>query len=127
MDRRESINEAYNHLRNRGVIHTQKDVAEKMHSTQQNVSGALRGKKEILTDKFLERFNRAFGNIFNLDYLCTGCGDLLANPEEIELDENQEEILKQKEKEILFLRSQIEELRENNKFLRELIKNQKQI
>lgn len=125
MGRKEAINEAYNHLKNKGVIHTQKDVAEKMHSTQSNISCALIGKESVLTNRFLERFNRAFGNIFNYDWLCTGCGQMLVDPEE--LDEPQEEILKQKEKEIIFLRSQIEELRENNKFLRELIKNQKQI
>lgn len=127
MDKQKNLSDAFNYLKLNGLVHTQKDVAEKMEAHQPNVSKAFSGNESYLTNSFLKRFNRAFGNIFNLDYLCTGCGELLANPEDIELDEPQEEILKQKEKEIIFLRSQIEELRENNKFLRELIKNQKQI
>lgn len=79
MDKKDRINSAYQFLRNQGRVHTQVDVADAMQATRQNVSAALNGKEVALTDKFIRRFNHAFGDIFNLDWLLNGEGEMLAN------------------------------------------------
>ena len=78
MDKRERLNLAYNHLKSIGRIHTQKDLAEKMGATPQNVSAALKGSASVLTDRFLIRLNEAFYGMFNLDWLITGIGEMLS-------------------------------------------------
>ena len=80
MKRDERLREAFNYLKNKGVVHKQKDVAEKMGSTEPNVSAALKGAEHVLTDNFLMRFNQAFGNIFNDEWLRTGEGEMLNTP-----------------------------------------------
>lgn len=77
MERKERLQTAYEYLRNQGRVHTQKDVASTMEATRQNVSAALKGKDGVLTDNFLRRFNLAFGEPFNLDWLLTGEGEML--------------------------------------------------
>lgn len=78
MDKKERLNAAFKYLRNQGLAETQKEVAEKMGSTAPNVSSAMRGVDTVLTDKFLLRFNAAFGNIFSDSWLTTGEGEMLA-------------------------------------------------
>lgn len=81
MDKKKRFNESFQHLRNMGVVHTQKDLAEKMGSTQANISSALSGVERVLTGRFLHRFNSAFNNIFNEDWLLYGKGEMLAQPQ----------------------------------------------
>lgn len=82
MDKNERLGNAIGYLRSKGKIHTQKDVAMVMGATPANVSGALKGNEKILTDNFLRRFNRAFGNIFNMDYLLGKAEDMFCPPVE---------------------------------------------
>lgn len=77
MSKAERINQAYKHLLDCGLAHKQKDVADKMGATAPNVSSALNGKESVLTDKFLIRFNSAFENIFNEQWLLYGEGEML--------------------------------------------------
>lgn len=79
MDKKERLNAAYEHLRHIDAIRTQKDVAEKMSSTSQNVSQALQGNPKVLTDRFLMRFLTAFPDIFSMQWLFTGDGTMLIN------------------------------------------------
>lgn len=69
--------DAYEHLRNKGLAHTRQDVADKMGKGKSRISEAFSGK---ISNKFLESFNAAFGNIFNLDWLTDGVGDMLCCP-----------------------------------------------
>ena len=78
MDKKERLNEAFNYLKSKGLVHMQRDVAEKMGATPQNVSLALKGTPAVLTDRFLMRFNNAYFGMFNLDWLITGVGDMLS-------------------------------------------------
>lgn len=78
MERKERFNEAYTFLKNRGVIHTQKDLSEKMGASPSNVSSALKGVESVLTNKFLTRFNESFGGVFNTSWLLDGAGSMLA-------------------------------------------------
>lgn len=77
MDKLERLRKAYEYLRFKGIIHTQKDVADKMQATAPNVSSALKGDSKFLTDSFLRRFNEAFGELFNYQWLILGEGNML--------------------------------------------------
>lgn len=76
MDKKERFNLAFNYLKNNGIIHTQKDLAQKIGSTAPNVSSALKGVEAVLTDSFLRRFCLTF-NIFNLTWLLNEEGNML--------------------------------------------------
>ena len=82
MDRSERLKMAYEYLRFRGMVHTQKDLAEKMQATPPHVSSALKGDVRFLTDKFLQRFNHSFEDIFNLQWLILGEGNMLKEEED---------------------------------------------
>ena len=77
MDKVERFKRAYEYLRNRGMVHTQKDLAEIMQATPPHVSLAFKGDIKYLTDSFLLRFNEAFGRIFNQKWLILGEGNML--------------------------------------------------
>ena len=77
MARKERINEAFLYLKNKGIVHTQKDVAKAMGASASNVSSALSGVESVLTDKFMSRFNEAFGDMFNEEWFLSGKGEML--------------------------------------------------
>ena len=56
----ERINQAFSYLMGEGIVHTKKEIAEKMGASAPNVSSASKGKKYALTKSFLIRFNAAF-------------------------------------------------------------------
>lgn len=69
---------AYDVLRHRGLAFKHQDVANKMGASRPNVSAALNGDAKVLTDKFLKRFNAAYGGIFNDEWLLDGEGEMLS-------------------------------------------------
>lgn len=77
MDRKERFNEAYTYIKGQGTIRTQGDLAKSMSTTQPNVSSALKGVEAVLTDNFLRRFNEACGDVFQINWLLTGEGEML--------------------------------------------------
>lgn len=77
MEKSIRFKQAYEYLRSIGLAHTQKDIADTMYATPQNVSAAMKGKTTALTSRFLNRFNRAYGNVFNDDWLLYGEGEML--------------------------------------------------
>lgn len=77
MEKKDRINKAFSYLKDNGLVHTQRDMAEKMGATAPNVSSALKGTNSVLTDNFLLRFNNAFGGIFNEKWLLKGEGEML--------------------------------------------------
>lgn len=80
MTKKDRINEAYQFLRGRGIVHTQKDIAAAMGASPSNISSALKGAENVLTDSFVFRFNKAFNNVFNESWLLTGEGEMLNTP-----------------------------------------------
>ncbi len=89
ISRKERMNEAYQYLRNNGAVHTQKDLAEALQTTEPNVSNILKGKEKALTDNIFVRLTVAYPGIFNLNYLLTGEGELLVSqsPKEVEREQ----------------------------------------
>lgn len=79
-ERASRLSSAFGELLKRHLASTKKDIAEKMGASAPNVSSAFSGDPRVLTDRFLSRFNAAYGNIFSLDWLLTGEGEMLATP-----------------------------------------------
>lgn len=74
----ERIATAIAHLKSIGRVHKQQDVAEQMGATESSLSRALKGDAKYLTAKFIQRFNKAYGNIFNENWLMGAQCDMLA-------------------------------------------------
>lgn len=131
---------AYEYLKSIGKAHKQQDIAEQMSTDKANVSRAMNGDARYLTNRFLSRFNMAYGNIFNLDWLLRGVGDMCCGVPDEQLEREIAEetgrvqsigdnsnhntqtmtdsaIAKENE----MLRKSIEEKNEEIKFLRSLI------
>lgn len=83
MTKARRLNEAFQYLRERGKVHSQKDLALAMGATAPNVSSALRGVDKVLTEKFLRRFVEAFDNEVSYDWLLTGEGKMLKPKSEL--------------------------------------------
>lgn len=78
MNKKERFEAAFNYLRANKIAKSQKAIAVAMEASESNVSVALKyGDPRVLTDQFLMRFVKAFPNIFSLDWLLTGEGDML--------------------------------------------------
>lgn len=119
MERKDRFDRAINYLKGEGIIHTQKDIADRMGSTAPNVSKARKGEESVLTDKFIRRFNHAFNNIFDIDYLLNGIGKLC--PESMEATDEEifepekaaaKEESTEKDKEIEDLKKTVEQLKD---------------
>lgn len=79
MEKNERLAEAIAYLKSHNYAKTQKEVAERMQSTPANVSNALKGVPTVLTNSFLYRFNEAYGNIFQTEWLLDGEGSMLSD------------------------------------------------
>lgn len=73
---------AIDYLKSIGRVHKQQDIAEQMGATESSLSRALKGDVKYLTDKFIQRFNKAYGNIFNESWLMGAQCDMLADENE---------------------------------------------
>ena len=78
MSKKERFQKAFEYLKKYGIITSQSDIATIMGTYSQNISKAYNGDDRYLTDKFLSRFNTAFNNIFNTEWLLTGNGEMLS-------------------------------------------------
>lgn len=81
MNRQEILIMVYDYLRSIGVVHTKKELAEKIGFEQTNLSSAFSGSHKYLTDGLFERIDTAFPNIFNKNWLLTGEGEMLMDKE----------------------------------------------
>ena len=87
MKKVDRLKKAFNYVRDKGLVHTQKDLSARMQASEANVSKALKGEEQILTDSFLRRFNTAFDNIFNLQWLLTGEGEMIERAEPMPIEQ----------------------------------------
>lgn len=83
METKDRLKKAYEYLRNNGKVHTQQNVADIMGVKKENVSRAFNGNERYLTLGFITRFNNAFGNIFNIDWIIKEQGDMLISGNKI--------------------------------------------
>ncbi len=78
INKKERFLKAYNYLKMTGLVRTQLDVATQIGAYSQNISRVFSGDDKYLTSSFLVKFNVAFGNIFNIDWLQNGNGEMLS-------------------------------------------------
>lgn len=83
MEVKERIMSAYNYLKNVGIVSSQQNVADKMNVRKESVSKAFNGNKSYLTNTFILKFNSAFDNIFNNDWLMEEKGEMLRNNQSV--------------------------------------------
>jgi transcriptional regulator with XRE-family HTH domain len=72
------LKEVYEHLRANHGIHTKTDFAEALHVTRPALSSAMNGNEHYLTKNLFQKICGSFPGVFNLNYLLTGEGNLLA-------------------------------------------------
>jgi transcriptional regulator with XRE-family HTH domain len=75
------LKEVYEYVRSHFPIHTQADFAESLKYNRAYISSAMHGNEKNLTDKLFRNICEVFPGVFDLDYLLTGAGSLLANEE----------------------------------------------
>ena len=79
MTKSERFGKAVNYLRMQGMVANNEDIAIKMGADPSNVSRSVKGTGGYPSDSFLRRFNTAFDNIFNSDWLLAGEGEMLVH------------------------------------------------
>ena len=87
MARKDRLKEVYEYVRDHYPIHSQSDFADALKYNRAYISSAMHGNAKNLTDKLFRNICEAFPGVFNLDYLLTGEGELLAIEEEVANDD----------------------------------------
>ena len=80
-ERQKRLKEVYEHTRTYFGIHTQGQFADAIGYSRPVISSALNGDEDKLTDKLFKNIVEKFPDIFNLDYLLNGKGNLLTTEE----------------------------------------------
>jgi hypothetical protein len=70
--------EVYNYVRGNYSVHTKTDFAISLQITRPALSAAMNGNDSYLTKNLFQKICAAYPGVFNLDYLLTGNGSLLA-------------------------------------------------
>ena len=86
-ERQKRLIEVYDHLRRYYGIHTKTGFAETLHYGRTSMSAAMNGDESYLTDNLFKNICDAYPDVFNIDYLLTGKGNLLTTREEVTNDE----------------------------------------
>ena len=81
--KQERLMEVYNYVRENCNVHTKTEFAAYLHMTQPALSAAINGHEAYLTKNLFIKISSAFPGVFNLNYLLTGQGTLLANTDQI--------------------------------------------
>ena len=84
-ERQKRLIEVYEHLRRYFGIHTKTGFAEALKYGRTSLSAAMNGNEDYLTDNLFKTICESYQGVFNLDYLLTGNGTLLAGEEELRL------------------------------------------
>lgn len=79
LTRKDRFRAAVRYIKASGIATTMKDMAGIVGCSPQSFSSAHNGDERYLNTIFLTRFNDAFGNIFSIDWLLNGNGDMLAS------------------------------------------------
>lgn len=91
-ERQKRLNEVYEHLRRHYGIHTKTGFAEAIHYGRTSLSAAMNGDESYLTDNLFKNICEAYPNVFNLEYLLDGTGQLLTIQEEVTSEEIEKQI-----------------------------------
>ena len=90
IERQKRLKEVYDHLRQFYGIHTQTDFAKVLQKSRNSITLALNGNEAYLTNKLFDSICEKFPNVFNLDYLLTGNGQLITQEEDARIGEHEQ-------------------------------------
>lgn len=82
-NRNKRFEQAMFEAKKKGKFTTQKELADMMGSNKSTISSAKNGYGTYLSDSFLAKFNAAMGNMFSLEWLISGVGDMYNSPAQI--------------------------------------------
>ena len=88
-ERQKRLIEVYDHLRRYFGVHTKTEFAEAVHYGRTSMSAALNGDEKYLTDSLFKNICEAYQGVFDLNYLLTGKGFLLATEEEVQKEDSE--------------------------------------
>ena len=71
------FNEAFNYLKQSGVIDGQRDLAIKLRISRYSISMVMKGIERYSTSAVIERFSFEYDKIINEDWLYDGKGEML--------------------------------------------------
>ena len=91
-DRAKRLNEVYEHLHKYFGVHTKGEFADIIQYARAYISSALNGNEKYLTDKLFKSICEAYPDVFNLEYLLNGTGQLLTIREEVTNEELERQI-----------------------------------
>lgn len=89
-ERQKRLIEVYEHLRKYFAIHTKTGFAEALQYGRTSVSAAMNGDEKYLTDSLFKNICEKFPNVFSLDYLLTGNGQLITQEEDARIGEREQ-------------------------------------
>lgn len=69
MDAFARIHKAIDYLKDKGIIHKQRDIVEMLNGNESNITQALKGNARYLTKPFLRRFAKAYSEFISEDWL----------------------------------------------------------
>lgn len=127
MEKKDRLAKALAYLKMNGLAESQVDAARKMKAAESTMSSAMSGNEKYLNNKFLKRFNEAFGNIFSPNWLLNGvepmlCGYKNSDPNAPFLlgePEPGEPSKQEMKNEISFLRQQLKLEKDKNDLLQQ--------
>ena len=76
MDTLDRLHNAIKFLRDKGQIHKQQDIADRLNMGKSRISEALKGKEGKFTDGFIRKFAAAYSDYINEEWLLTGEGEM---------------------------------------------------
>ncbi len=79
MEPLDRLHQAIDYLKDKGKIHKQQDIADKLGIGKSYVSEAIKGKPRQFTKGFLARFASAYSEYINEEWLLTGEGVMAKN------------------------------------------------
>ena len=130
-ERQKRLIKVYEYLRRYYGIHTKTGFAESLHYGRTSMSAAMNGDEKYLTDKLFAKICEVYPGVFNLDYLLTGDGSLLADTGIMPSNDSTEELtdqtnmyealLRSKEETIEELRGRVEDLKQQVADLRQQV------
>jgi len=119
MEKLERLEYIFNTLRNKGLVHTKYDFANKLDYNYSSLCSAMRGDERFLTEPLMTRVATAYLDVFDAGWVLTGKGEPLksnilksaseaAEAEELRRDiKSLKAIIETQQKEIEWLRNTI--------------------
>ena len=81
MSRSERFRASFDYLKSKGIVQKKKELGDIIGYSRSVVSNAYNGREDFVSDEFIVAFYKSFEDIFNLDWLLNGDGEMLKAPQ----------------------------------------------